>query len=158
MLTKLSQIVSAAVCLALFLSLMLFGRATHATQVRIKSENTELRSLDELRWQYRLVLINSESQAHTNKLLAELASQQAELVERKLVVFIMQSTQVQVWTGGQPVALIQDSIQDDIEARLAGYSAILIGLDGGSKVSYEGLLLNDIFRDIDGMPMRRSER
>jgi hypothetical protein len=45
-----------------------------------------------------------------------------------------------------------------LEERLLTYHTVLIGLDGGSKASYESLVLSEIFRDIDGMPMRRSQR
>jgi hypothetical protein len=158
MLNKIFQIISGATCLAVLLSVMMFSPKADALQVRSKTEAAELSSLNELRWKYRLILIRSESQAQTDKLIFELESKQDELVDRKLVVFIVQSKQVRVLMGGQPLAALQDPISRDILTRLADYQAILIGLDGGVKASYDGLRLNEIFRDIDGMPMRRGER
>lgn len=158
MLNKTFQIISGAICLAVVLSSMMFNPEADALQVRSKAGTAELSSLNELRWKYRLILIRSESQAQTDKLISKLESKQEELVDRRLVVFIVQSKQVRAWTGGQALAALQDSVSRDILTKLADYNAILIGLDGGGKASYDGLMLNEIFRDIDGMPMRRGER
>lgn len=158
MINKIFTIVSGATCLAVLLSVLVFSSETKALKSRSQTGTTELSSLNELRWQYRLLLVNSDSHAQTDELLSELDSKQLALVDRKLVVFILQSNKVRMWTGGQFIGALQGSIVQDIKVRLADYHTILIGLDGGGKASYDGLLLNEIFRDIDGMPMRRRER
>ena len=158
MINKILTIVSGASCLAVLLSAMLFSPEAKALHSLSQTATAELSSLNDLRWQYRLILVNSESQAKTDEMISELDFKRLELVDRKLIVFILQPNKVRLWTGGQLVATLQDSIMQDIKARLVDYNTVLIGLDGGGKASYAGLLLNEIFRDIDGMPMRRRER
>lgn len=54
-------------------------------------------------------------------------------------------------------SITTESELSSIQQRLRGRKIILIGLDGGIKAGYDHFDLKEIFKEIDGMPMRRAE-
>lgn len=130
--------------------------ATHAN-----SEDLEqLQNLKQLTWRYRIVLVNYDSQPSVaelkRQLKDQLKAQKAAVNERKLLFITLQDTKVINALSGKQLALSQQ----ELSGRLQHKDIILIGLDGQTKAFYDmkkQFPLQEIFADIDGMPMRRWE-
>jgi hypothetical protein len=120
---------------------------------------SSVETLDELKWEYRVLLISK--QGDDTLLKSHLTQNAKELNERRLLVFIISEN-----TTGSFQLNNSDRIAINIDTatltkRIGDKQAILIGLDGGTKSFYEfehgSIDLNQVFADIDGMPMRRAE-
>ena len=116
--------------------------------------------LDDLRWQSRVLLVFSanENDARAKEFLAAAAGDAScELEERDLVLgHITQS-------GGSYLgdSSVSAADADGVRKRFRAedeFLVLLIGKDGGAKAKYRDVPeLEEIFRLIDGMPMRRRE-
>lgn len=113
-------------------------------------------TLDELKWKNRVVLFFHDASKNDN---LDFSFLKDELQDRKLVYFIFQNDEIisnSDYTFSQEQ---QKSIRSKYQMGYSKSSWVLIGLDGGVKVKKEGDLDWDfIFRTVDSMPMRRSER
>jgi hypothetical protein len=113
-------------------------------------------TLDELKWKNRIVLFFPDASKNDS---LDFSFLKDELQDRKLVYFIFQNDEI---LSNSDFTFSQDqqkSIRSKYQMGYSKSSWILLGLDGGVKVKKEGDLDWDfIFRTVDSMPMRRSER
>ncbi|MBO1255863.1 DUF4174 domain-containing protein [Alteromonas sp. 5E99-2] len=105
-------------------------------------------------WQYRLVLVNLTSEPNSVRVIRQIKAKRTQLIERKLLVFVLMGDKVSVYPEGK---LENTLTHKAISARLNDNKVLLIGLDGQDKHNYQNLILADVFRDIDTMPMRMAE-
>lgn len=116
-------------------------------------QTNRLNDFDELQWQHRIILINDiENQDHVVQLLEQ---HKDEIQERDILWFVLSSDGIHT-NHTQPLAVeLKQNIDNTYQ--LSSKQVILIGKDGGVKSRFSALQLNDIFNDIDAMPMRRAE-
>jgi hypothetical protein len=131
----------------LFYSMLLFD---------IPQENP----LREYRWKNRLVLIFSGESDNEQSLtqLDELTNVQDGLDERELLIFLVRKDRV-TDQGDQSISSPSAaSLRNQFAIEKEEFVVLLIGKDGGVKRrSKEVISSTDLFAQIDGMPMRRSE-
>ncbi|MCB5163074.1 DUF4174 domain-containing protein [Marinomonas algarum] len=112
-----------------------------------------LSSLQDLRWQYRVILIDNE----VNRLdtLAYLEEKAAEIKDRDVLWFVLDGHNVTTNYPGQ----VHENFAAQVRQRyqIGGRRMVLIGKDGGVKTRLADMELDIIFDDIDAMPMRRQE-
>jgi hypothetical protein len=113
-------------------------------------------TLDELKWKNRVVLFFPDAGKNEN---LDFSFLKDELQDRKLVYFIFQNDEI-IYNSDYTLSQEQQkSIRSKYQMGYSKSSWVLIGLDGGVKVKKDGDLDWDfIFRTVDSMPMRRSER
>jgi hypothetical protein len=115
-------------------------------------------SLDSFKWQYRLLIIDVSMHTDRSALESLLNAHVKDIEDRKLrVILYTQDAIVEAFTN-TPLLLEREVVEN----MLANKYSILVGLDGGIKSFYEPsantIDINQVFADIDGMPMRRLER
>lgn len=102
---------------------------------------TEIRSFV---WQNRVLLVNAQHVDNLTTFRQVLSKHKADLLERKLRIIIVG----------------QSNKQAELLALMGTKHCVLVGLDGGLKAFYEiknnRFDINQLFADIDAMPMRRS--
>jgi len=102
-------------------------------------------------WEKRLLLVDQS--LTSEKLIANLSKFEDEIQARRLIIFILDQKTVKAWNSDKAYS----ELTDEVSNRLNNSAALLIGLDGGNKRTYKSLLIQEVFADIDIMPMRRSE-
>ncbi|WP_373520583.1 DUF4174 domain-containing protein [Aquiflexum sp.] len=113
-------------------------------------------TLDNLKWKNRVVLFFPDSSQREN---LDFDFLKEELRDRKLIYFIFNEDGILSNSDFTFSAEQQKSITSKYQMGSTKNCWVLIGLDGGVKVKKEGDLDWDfIFRTVDSMPMRRSER
>lgn len=111
--------------------------------------------LKELRWNYRVICIESHDPDLINKQIDEFRHKTSEFNERKLRFFIKNKEGFFEW----PSKLALEKIHNFPQNKNHSFSITLIGLDGGQKFqSFTPTSSNNIFDLIDSMPMRQSEK
>ncbi|MBT1450348.1 DUF4174 domain-containing protein [Glaciecola sp. XM2] len=115
-------------------------------------------SLDSFKWQYRLLIIDVSMHTDRSALESLLNAHVKDIEDRKLrVILYTQDAIVEAFTN-TPLLLEREVVEN----MLANKYSILVGLDGGIKSFYEPsantIDINQVFADIDGMPMRKLER
>ena len=115
--------------------------------------------LDDLRWQSRVLLVFSanEDDARAREFLAAAGEASCELEERDLVLGHITQTGGSYLGDSSVSAADADGVRKRFRAE-DEFLVLLIGKDGGAKAKYRDVPeLEEIFRLIDGMPMRRRE-
>jgi hypothetical protein len=116
--------------------------------------------LAQFQWKNRLLFLFAPNRNHPffGSLHRALVAQQAEVVDRDLVIFeILESGPSTMSTTHLDPQTAQ-SLREKFEVRQGEFTVILIGKDGGIKLSRQNQTrLEDIFGLIDTMPMRREE-
>ena len=133
--------------LAFFLSLL-------TPKLMAQIEQQELDSLDDLRWNHRIIL--SLEQADHTATLNAFEGQIDEVIDRDILWFVFSEDAVQTNYRG-PIAESFTGHIIDRYFQNERTQVILIGKDGGVKDVAEYLDLADLFQRIDGMPMRQAE-
>lgn len=110
-------------------------------------------ALDDHLWESRIVITLTNQGQTLSDLRTELMENKDAIAERKLIVYVIYTNKVWAFPYGQD----NNSTVTELAARLGTANSLLIGLDGGNKQIYSQFSLSDVFRDIDGMPMRRAE-
>lgn len=116
-----------------------------------------LNNLTSLRWEFRIILVYAESPlaAHAVANLEEFA---ADIDDRDIAWFVIDENGLKSNYRGK--------LDPDLRSALMGAwfspvlrttAVLLIGKDGRVKSQSEDLDLEEIFDDIDSMPMRRAE-
>lgn len=116
-------------------------------------DTSELSSLASLEWKNRIVIVHD--QANVSENLATLKQNDFEIVDRKIIWFVMSDKKLQT---NYPGELGNDLSKNIIKKYdIKPYQVVLIGYDGGLKARYNSLDLKAIFSAIDSMPMRIQE-
>lgn len=117
----------------------------------------QLSSLENLRWQYRIIVINNVT--HSDDVINQLITQETQINERDIVWCVLDNNNiVSNYSVGDSNAFVLDFIDKTrLHYRLSSQQVILIGKDGGVKSRDSAFDLDKIFADIDVMPMRRNE-
>jgi hypothetical protein len=111
-------------------------------------------NLSEYRYQNRLVLINLDSLTGQERLQDELDAHSEALRERKIVILAAKG---QIASELFPNTRLVTINTSELHHRLLDKPVALIGLDGGVKARYTSVDIQQLFTDIDSMPMRRLE-
>lgn len=131
----------------ILIALMLLSPVTWANPIQ------NLESLSELKWKNRLILVEAGQQ--TQPYQDEFERLNAEIIERDIVWFIVNETEVVSNFKGNLGADITGELHQLLESH--SRNVVLIGKDGGVKTTDAHLLLDEIFGEIDRMPMRQQE-
>ncbi len=117
--------------------------------------------LEDLKWKNRVVVINgsqSSNRKQSEKQIKLLKDAKAGLADRKIVAFRYENIKL------EPLKLLNESVSiksisiDNLRDFKEDFQFILIGLDGGIKISTQDIMTSEkLFSIIDRMPMRRSE-
>lgn len=113
--------------------------------------SAKAKTLSDYTWEKRLLLVDQS--LTSEKLIANLSKFKDEIQARRLMIFILDQKTVKAWNSDKAYS----ELTDEVSTRLNNSAALLIGLDGGNKRTYKSLLIQEVFADIDIMPMRRSE-
>lgn len=113
----------------------------------------ELADLSSLQWANRIVIVNQLVDVEVSVELFE--NTIVEVDDRNIIWFVFHGDRTATNYSGvlakNLLAIVRDRY--DIERE----QVVLIGKDGGVKARYHQLQLDDIFSDIDAMPMRQYE-
>lgn len=116
--------------------------------------------MEKYKWKNRPVLIFAPSQEDSayQALKEEISKREAEIIDRDIVVLHL----FEDGNGWAANAKLDSSmvreLLDKYDVKNSGLTVILIGKDGGEKMRQRGNFdLEEIFKRIDAMPMRRSE-
>ncbi|MEE4600953.1 MAG: DUF4174 domain-containing protein [Desulfobacteraceae bacterium] len=116
--------------------------------------------LSQFRWKNRLLFLFAPNRSHPlfDVLQKSIATQQAEVADRDLVIFeILESGTSRLDTSDLDPQVAQ-SLRDKFDVSPGRFAVILVGKDGGTKLNrQEQTQLEDIFALIDAMPMRMEE-
>jgi hypothetical protein len=125
----------------------------------IKSES-ESDVMKKYKWKKRPILIFAPSQEDSayQALKKDISKLEAEIIDRDIVVLHL----FEDGSGWAANAKLDSSmvgeLRDKYDISNNDITVILIGKDGGEKIRQQGTFdLEEIFRRIDAMPMRRSE-
>lgn len=118
----------------------------------MSAEQTPLKSLEQLSWEHRIILVFS---AQTDKHQQYLQQAKAEIDDRDIVWFIISGKQITTNYSGD----VSDQLAATINSQFSPVKdpVILIGKDGGVKETSKALSLEALFEEIDSMPMRIRE-
>ena len=114
------------------------------------------KGLEDFRWEHRLILLRGEAvEASALQLLAE---HEAAISERDVLWFALGVEEAIAATNydGPISPALKDSLKAAFKHASEG-NVLLIGKDGGVKLTSVELQLDELFRLIDSMPMRRAE-
>ncbi|MDP5071463.1 MAG: DUF4174 domain-containing protein [Congregibacter sp.] len=131
-----------------------------ACRLIVASDAAVLSDLRELRWQFRVVIIDKPEQ--TDSVLELLSANADALADRRLMFFVLHDhdhnhdAAVSSNFPGSLASGLAENIRQ--QWLLDGVAVLLIGLDGGVKARAENFDLESLFALIDAMPMRRSEQ
>lgn len=116
--------------------------------------------LTQFQWKNRLLLLFAPNRNHPafEALHQTLITQQAELSDRDVVVFEILESGTSNMDKADLDPQTARFLREKFKVRQGDFSVILIGKDGGIKMSNKNLTqLEEIFGLIDTMPMRREE-
>lgn len=106
-------------------------------------------------FKHRLLLVDARQDLSIKLIKDSVEKSNKELIDRKLRVIAVHEDAIEYVFGIHSITT--ESELSSIQQRLRGRKIILIGLDGGIKAGYDHFDLKEIFKEIDGMPMRRAE-
>ena len=116
--------------------------------------------LSQFQWKNRLLFLFAPNRSHPlfEVLQKSIATQQAEVADRDLVIFeILESGTSRMDTSDLDPQVAQ-SLRDRFDVSPGRFALILVGKDGSVKLNrQEQTRLEDIFALIDAMPMRQEE-
>jgi len=136
------------------------SRITVATMVAaIVAIASDAAAMSNYRWKYRplLVFADGAASAALAQQRAIVAASRTGLAERKVVVVWVIGDAVNSELGPAP-AQSAGALRARFGASTASFRAVLVGKDGGAKLSQSKPLdAAKLFATIDAMPMRRDE-
>lgn len=116
------------------------------------ADNTQLNKLEQLQWQNRVILVFSDRVEHYQQIFDDAESQ---VKDRDIVWFIIDDKQVITNYSGKLSDRFGPLLHQQFKT--ASEEVILIGKDGGVKQRGKVLPINQLFDEIDTMPMRIRE-
>ena len=123
-----------------------------ALSAYVHAESSPLRSISDLRWLNRIILVDGA----TRQTVKDLEARASEIDERQLVWFCVDSAGIQTNYRGTLDAGLLEHLREAYFDK-SGFPVLLIGKDGGLKSRDRKLDIGDYLDKIDGMPMRRAE-
>ena len=124
------------------------------------SEEMMGKDLTEHKWKNRVVLVitNDTSITMFNKQMEELRKDLPGIIDRKIVIYKILPNKYQVETSEKSEWKTSSDLFKNYKQTDSSFEVILIGLDGGIKLSKNELLTTEeLFSLIDSMPMRAQE-
>jgi hypothetical protein len=138
----------------------------------MQKKKSATQRLQDFVWENRVLIISPKSQMSANALTKQFQTHARQMWERKLIALLLvDETVIELRFTQQGMAAATASSnsssnnmemqysEPELRKRLSGKQSILIGLDGGTKSVYnlnnEQLDIQQLFADIDSMPMRR---
>lgn len=117
-----------------------------------KTQST-LNNITDLQWKNRIIVMNEIE--NTSEILKLLKQSEEQITDRDIIWFLLDENEI-ISNFQSPLAMeLSQNLQTQYQ--LEENQVILIGKDGGLKSRFSGLKLNDIFGEIDAMPMRQAE-
>ncbi|MEQ8194366.1 MAG: DUF4174 domain-containing protein [Rhodospirillales bacterium] len=116
--------------------------------------------LDQYLWKNRLLLIFApgERDPRLAKQLADMSRSKCGIRDRDIRIFRLVKDQPAVSADGREQDLDQVALRKAYGIRGGDFAAILIGKDGGEKMrAFRPLPTNNLFEEVDAMPMRQDE-
>ena len=125
--------------------------------INARASEDKLAGLEELRWQYRVILIFAR-EPYLSNALQNLDEYKAEIEERDIAWFVLDDNSLYTNYDGKLEDQLREELMDSYFKPVPSETAVLlIGKDGGIKSRSTDLDLEATFGLIDQMPMRRSE-
>ena len=110
---------------------------------------------EQSRFKHRLIIVKTDQSLSISSISQTITEFNRGISDRRLIIIVLNRDEVQVLPGNHTNDTKTQT--QSIKHRLNGNQATLIGLDGGTKAYYDQFDLQQVFIDIDGMPMRRAE-
>ena len=125
--------------------------------INARASEDKLAGLEELRWQYRVILVFAREPYRSNA-LANLDEFKAEIEERDIAWFVLGDNTMHTNYDGRLEDKLREELMDSYFTPVPDDTAVrLIGKDGTVKSRSIDLDLEATFGLIDQMPMRRAE-
>ena len=125
--------------------------------INAQASEEELAGLEDLRWQYRVILIFAR-EPYMSKALSNLDELKAEIEERDIAWFALGDDTLHTNYDGNLDDKLREELMDSYFTPVPAETAVrLIGKDGTIKSRSADLDLEATFGLIDRMPMRREE-
>lgn len=118
----------------------------------INAENT-LNHVNALRWEHRLIIVHLDQ--NEEPYLTQFEAAQDSIEERHIIWFVLTPQHIfSNWPGP-----IHSEFRESLVSRYSGKppTVLLVGKDTGIKNKSKTLDLENLFRQIDSMPMRIQE-
>ncbi len=122
--------------------------------------NADAQNLSTHQWKNRLILIlvKDTTPPELQTQLTEFRTHSVGMKERKLVVYQVQANQFQRGLNADNEWMNSNKLYQKYKSDDSPFEVILIGLDGGIKLTQNDILTCEkLFAIIDAMPMRRRE-
>ena len=116
--------------------------------------NKNLKSITELKWQHRIILIKEDTSCDQH--IKSLINAKLEINDRHILWFLICNNKLETNYAGTVDSDFINNISNKFFVN-NNDKVILIGKDGGVKRRTESLNLIGLFALIDTMPMRQSE-
>ncbi len=131
----------------IFISIFIFNITVQAQTL------PDLVSLDSLEWKNRIIVVNKTQ--NQDKYLYLFKEEEAKINDRDIIWFLIKNNFIHSNYNGT----LSNEFIINTKKRLKNFKnkIILIGKDGGIKSESNYLNLDDIFSDVDSMPMRKLE-
>ncbi len=116
--------------------------------------------LEKYKWSNRILLVVSKTETFNKAELQikNLLLKPKELSERKLLIYRIHPNIYRIENSNDSDWIINSKLYKTYNAKDDEFKIVLIGLDGGIKLSQNDVLSTEaLFSKIDSMPMRASE-
>jgi hypothetical protein len=122
--------------------------------------HAEKTDLTQYLWENRVLLVFSPNiqDVRFEAQVKELRQSICDLQDRDMLVFQIINNAGVINLNGSTSKLTGDKFRKKYQVQSNDYRVILIGKDGGEKMrSHKVISVNEIFNEIDAMPMRQNE-
>ena len=136
----------------MYLILLCFSMSNYS----FAQDTSILDSLDQLRWKNRIIIVKLKDN-HAALSVEKFQQNQTEIDDRDIIWFVIESNEKTVTSNYQSQLSQQLKTQIDSLSNDTDRQVILIGKDTGIKSQSNRLNLQDLFDQIDSMPMRIME-
>lgn len=128
-----------------------------ATTQNANAGDAKLAGLEDLRWEYRVILVLA-GEPHASRALANLQEFAVAIEERDIAWFVLAGEALHTnYNGALDPELRENLVAGYFTPKPSDTAVLLIGKDGQVKSESSELNLEQTFGLIDQMPMRRQE-
>jgi hypothetical protein len=123
----------------------------------LQSTSPNLVTLDELRWKNRIIITITNDHKINKTVFEQISEKEEQVMDRDLVCFLISPDKVM--SNGNKMLSLEDqgNLIQKYYKNTDQLKVLLIGKDGGVKMTSDSFDLDEIFRLIDSMPMRQQE-